>query len=69
MCEVRIAEKKLQVQVDQEKANLEKERLEFLKGLEVDISKVLVAECRLPDKTIRVENETSQPLHLHEHEV
>ena len=60
--EVRIGEKKRLME-------LERERLEAMKNLGVDISKVLVAECRLPDKTIRVENaatNSAPSLHLHE---
>lgn len=67
--DVRVAEKKLQVEVDRDKVQVEKERLEFMKGLGIDVSKVLVAECKLPDKTIRVENTAGLPgaaLHLHE---
>ena len=60
--EVRIGEKKRLME-------LERERLGAMKHLGVDISKVFVAECRLPDKTIRVENaatSSAPSLHLHE---
>ena len=59
MTEVRVEEKRLLGQ-------LEQGRLDHMSGLGVEVSKVLVAECRLPDKTLRVENETSNNIHLHE---
>merc|ERR1719244_319065 len=46
---------KKKVEVGHHKVKVEEERLKVLESIGVDISQVLVAECRNPDKTIRLE--------------
>lgn len=66
--EAAVAEKKLLLELDQMRLQIEKERIKALKDHNVDITQVLVAEARgEPHKTIRIENDTQQP-HLHIHE-
>ena len=64
---MRISEKKLLVEVDRARANVQQGRMEAMKELGVDVTQVLVAECRNPDRTIRIDNAVGNAdLHLHE---
>merc|ERR1711915_179748 len=67
MAEVQMEEKKMLVDLTKEKIKLEKDRVEGLKAAGVDVTKVLVAECKVPDKTVRVEStDGATALHLHD---
>jgi len=62
-----VDEKRMTIELGKEKVKIEKERLDGLKALGVDVTQVLIAECRVPDKTLRVENtDGATALHLHE---
>jgi len=67
IAEVQMEEKKMIVDLTKEKIKLEKERVEGLKATGVDVTKVLVAECKVPDKTVRVESsDAATAFHLHD---
>jgi len=60
-------EKKMNIELEKERVKIEKTRLEGFKALNLDITQIMVAECRIPDKTVRLEtNDGSTSLHLHE---
>ena len=58
--EVRLNEKKMLLE-------LEKQRLEELSNLGVDITQVLVAECRAADKTVKIDNASGPAANIHLH--
>jgi len=64
--EANVNEKKLLMELQRERVKIEKERLDGLKALGVDVTQVLVAECKMPDKTIRVETNEGTKFHLHQ---
>ena len=64
--EANVNEKKLLMELERERVNIEKERLDGLKALGVDVTQVLIAECKMPDKTIRVETSEGTKFHLHQ---
>lgn len=67
LAEATINEKRMTIELGKEKVKIEKERLDGMKALGVDVTQVLIAECRAPDKTLRVENnDGATALHLHE---
>merc|ERR1711923_658124 len=66
--ELAVNEKRMLIELEKDKVKIEKERLENLKTYEADITKVLVAECHVPDKTLRIENSNGQASNLHFHE-
>eukprot|EP00092_Neocalanus_flemingeri_P034751 GFUD01037819.1.p1 GENE.GFUD01037819.1~~GFUD01037819.1.p1 ORF type:complete len:472 (+),score=167.86 GFUD01037819.1:62-1477(+) len=67
MTEATINERRMAIDLGKEKVKIEKERLDGLKGLDVDVTQVLIAECRNPDKTLRLENaDGATALHVHE---
>jgi hypothetical protein len=66
LAEATVDEKKMMTELQREKVKIEKERLDGLKALEVDVTQVLIAECKLPDKTLRVESNDGTTLHLHD---
>ena len=67
LSEATINEKRMVIEIGQEKVKIEKGRLEGLKSLSVDVTQVLIAECKVPDKTLRVENTNgATALHVHE---
>ena len=47
---------------------IEKERLENLSSLGADITRVLVAECHVPDKSIKIDTASGQGTKVHLHE-
>ena len=47
---------------------IEKERLENLSSLGADITRVLVAECHVPDKSIKIDTASGQGAKVHLHE-
>ena len=57
--ELRLAER-------QRLLGLEKERLKNLRESDADITKVLVAEARVPDKSIKIDSNSGTAVHLHE---
>ena len=62
-----LEQKKGLVELERERGRIERERLDGLSALGVDLTAVLVAECKLPDKTLKVENgDGVTALHLHE---
>jgi len=67
LSEASVAEKRRMIEIEKEKVKIEKERMDGLKAISVDVTKVLVAECRAPDKTLRIEtSEGATALHVHE---
>jgi len=66
--ELAVNEKRMLIELEKDKVKIEKERLENLKTYEADITKVLVAECHVPDKTLRIENSNGQASNVHFHE-
>jgi len=67
LADATINEKRMVIGLGNEKVQIEKERLDGLKALGVDVTQVLIAECKAPDKTLRVEtNDGAAALHLHE---
>merc|ERR1712232_217364 len=61
--------KEMSLDLDKQRISMEKERLDGMKDIGVDLTAVLVAECRNADKTIKVENSSGdQPAKLHIHE-
>ena len=67
LSEATINDRRMAIGLGKEKVRIEKERLDGLKALDVDVTQVLVAECKLPDKTLRVENtDGATALHVHE---
>jgi len=61
-----INEKTMLLEIQREKVKIEKERLDGLKALGVDVTQVLIAECKIADKTIRVETNDKTNVHIHE---
>jgi len=66
--ELVVNEKQMLIELEKEKVKIEKERLENLKSFGADITKVLVAECHVPDKTLKIENSNGQASNVHLHE-
>ena len=66
--ELAVNEKRMLIELEKNKVKVEKERLENLKAFGADITKVLVAECRVPDKTLKIENSNGQASNVHLHE-
>jgi len=65
--EANVSEKRMLISLENDKTKIEKERLDGMKALGVDITQVLVAECKVPDKTLRLENvDGTTSLHVHE---
>lgn len=65
---VKVELEKRSAEVIREKTNVELERLKAMNQLGVDLSKVLVAECRNPDKLIQVETKGKGEGNFHIHE-
>merc|ERR1711936_1515612 len=59
--------KEMSLDLDKQRISMEKERLDGMKGIGVDLTAVLVAECRNADKSIKVSS-GDQPATLHIHE-
>jgi len=57
---------KMSMRKEKQQLDLEKERLAHLSTLNADITKVMVAEARSPDKFIRIDNPSKADVHLHE---
>merc|ERR1712071_211997 len=67
LADATINEKRMVIGLGNEKVQIEKDRLDGLKALGVDVTQVLIAECKVPDKTLRLEtNDGAAALHLHE---
>ena len=66
--ELAVNEKRMLIELEKNKVKVERERLENLKAFGADITKVLVAECRVPDKTLKIENSNGQASNVHLHE-
>ena len=56
------------LELENEKVKIEKERLEGLSKLGVDVTKVLVAECHVPDRSYKIESVSGQSARVHLHE-
>merc|ERR1712098_749070 len=61
-----INEKTMLLEIQREKVKIEKERLDGLKALGVDVTQALIAECKIADKTIKVETNAKTNVPLHE---
>jgi len=59
--------KEMSLDLDKQRISMEKERLDGMKGIGVDLTAVLVAECRNADKSIKISS-GDQPATLHIHE-
>merc|ERR1712233_9714 len=57
---------KMNMRKEKQRLDLEKERLAHLSSINADITKVMVAEARIPDKFIRIDNPSKTDVHLHE---
>merc|ERR1711936_29544 len=53
--EANINAKKMLINLENDKTKIEKERLDGMKAIGVDVTQVLVAECKVPDKILRLE--------------
>merc|ERR1712038_1656054 len=61
--------KEMSLNLDKQRISMEKERLDGMKGVGVDLTAVLVAECRNADKSFKIENSSGDhPATLHIHE-
>ena len=67
---IKIEEEKIKMNMRKEKQrlDLEKERLAHLSSINADITKVMVAEARIPDKFIRIDNPSKTDVHLHDND-
>merc|ERR1712110_979744 len=54
--DLEVKRKEMILDLDKQRIMMEKERLEGMKGLGVDVTTVLVAECKNADKTFKIEN-------------
>jgi len=64
-----VKKKEMILELNQQRIKMEKERLDGMKALGVDLTTVLVAECKNADKTFKVENvagEKPASLHIHQ---
>merc|ERR1711953_511815 len=67
--DLEVKRKEMILGLDKQRIMMEKERLEGMKGLGVDVTTVLVAECKNADKTFKIENiNGDHPSNLHIHE-
>ena len=67
--DLEVKRKEMILDLDKQRIMMEKERLEGMKGLGVDVTTVLVAECKNADKTFKIENingDQQSNLHIHE---
>ena len=67
--DLEVKRKEMILDLDKQRIVMEKERLEGMKGLGVDVTTVLVAECKNADKTFKIENingDQQSNLHIHE---
>ena len=53
---------------EKQRLDLEKERFAHLSSMNADITKVMVAEARIPDKFIRIDNPSKTDVHLHDND-
>ena len=66
--ELLVSERSMMMEVERQRLSMEKERVEHLAGMKVDVTKVLVAECHVPDKTIKIDGPKSLDANIHIHE-
>ena len=68
--ELLVSERTMMMEVERQRLNIEKERVDHLVGLNVDVTKVLVAECHVPDKRIKIDggNNLDANIHIHEND-
>ena len=68
--DLEVKRKEMMLNVEKQRMKMERERLEGMKSLDVDLTTVLVAECRNADKTFKIESQAAgdQPATLHIHE-
>ena len=67
--DLEMKKKGMSLNLDKQRIAMEKERLDGMKGIGVDLTAVLVAECKNPDKSFKIENSSGdQPTTLHIHE-
>ena len=59
---------KMNMRKEKQRLDLEKERLAHLSSMNADITKVMVAEARIPDKFIRIDNPSKTDVHLHDND-
>ena len=66
--ELLVSERSMMVEVERKRLGIEKERVEHFAGMKVDVTKVLVAECHVPDKTFKIDGAKSLDANIHIHE-
>jgi len=67
--DLEVKRKEMILNLDKQKMNMERERLDGMKSFGVDLTTVLVAECKNADKTFKIESHSvDQPATLHIHE-
>merc|ERR1711915_83686 len=55
--DLEVKRKEMMLNVEKQRMKMERERLEGMKSLDVDLTTVLVAECRNADKTFKIESQ------------